>query len=180
MALTPRRPAEGVIFHSDRGCQYTSKDYATLARANGMVLSVSRKRGMLRQRRRRELLRHHQARTNQRPPHRRPTGGMINSRKLSAKADQAHSHTTSPSCSALRLIRADQLLAAAVAPVCALLGGPTVVRVASAGDFRMKVEPLVEHRGRIWAEDPRRGGLCAAPGGARAGKRCYAGAGDCH
>jgi putative transposase len=43
MAFTRRRPAEGVIFHSDRGCQYTSKDYATLARANGMVLSVSRK-----------------------------------------------------------------------------------------------------------------------------------------
>jgi transposase InsO family protein len=43
MAFTTRRPAEGVIFHSDRGCQYTSKDYAALARANGVILSVSRK-----------------------------------------------------------------------------------------------------------------------------------------
>ena len=43
MAFTQRRPAEGVIFHSDRGCQYTSKDYAALARANGVILSVSRK-----------------------------------------------------------------------------------------------------------------------------------------
>ena len=43
MAFTRRRPAEGVIFHSDRGCQYTSHDYAALARANGVVLSVSRK-----------------------------------------------------------------------------------------------------------------------------------------
>lgn len=43
MAFTQRRPAAGVIFHSDRGCQYASKDYATLARANGVVLSVSRK-----------------------------------------------------------------------------------------------------------------------------------------
>src|SRR5260221_13232320 len=72
------------------------------------------------------------------------------------------------------------VLAVTVSPACALLGGPRVVCVASAGDFRMQVEPLVEHRGRIWAEDPRRGGLSAAPGGARAGKRGYAGAGDCH
>jgi putative transposase len=43
MAFARRRPAEGVIFHSDRGCQYTSKDYAALARVNGVILSVSRK-----------------------------------------------------------------------------------------------------------------------------------------
>jgi transposase InsO family protein len=43
MAFTNRRPDEGVIFHSDRGCQYTSKDFADLARANGVVLSVGRK-----------------------------------------------------------------------------------------------------------------------------------------
>ena len=43
MAFTQRRPRAGVIFHSDRGCQYTSKDYAALARANGVILSVSRK-----------------------------------------------------------------------------------------------------------------------------------------
>ncbi len=40
MAFVRRRPAAGVIFHSDRGCQYTSKDFAELARANGVVLSV--------------------------------------------------------------------------------------------------------------------------------------------
>jgi transposase InsO family protein len=43
MAFTTRRPGEGVIFHSDRGCQYTSRDYAALASENGVVLSVSRK-----------------------------------------------------------------------------------------------------------------------------------------
>ena len=43
MAFTARRPADGVIFHSDRGCQYTSRDFAALARANGVVLSVGRK-----------------------------------------------------------------------------------------------------------------------------------------
>ncbi len=43
MAFARRRPAAGVIFHSDRGCQYTSTDYAALARANGVILSVSRK-----------------------------------------------------------------------------------------------------------------------------------------
>jgi len=43
MAFSTRRPEKGVIFHSDRGCQYTSKDFADLARANGVVLSVGRK-----------------------------------------------------------------------------------------------------------------------------------------
>jgi putative transposase len=43
MAFEHRAPERGVIFHSDRGCQYTSSDFAELARANGVVLSVSRK-----------------------------------------------------------------------------------------------------------------------------------------
>jgi transposase InsO family protein len=43
MAFANRSPAEGVIFHSDRGCQYTSKDFADLARQNGVVLSVGMK-----------------------------------------------------------------------------------------------------------------------------------------
>jgi transposase InsO family protein len=32
LSMAQRRPASGVIFRSDRGCQYTSKDYAALAR----------------------------------------------------------------------------------------------------------------------------------------------------
>lgn len=40
MAFTGRRPPPGAIFHSDRGCQYTSIDYGDFARANGVVLSV--------------------------------------------------------------------------------------------------------------------------------------------
>jgi putative transposase len=43
MAFTHRSPEKGVIFHSDRGCQYTSRDFADLARTNGVVLSVGRK-----------------------------------------------------------------------------------------------------------------------------------------
>jgi transposase InsO family protein len=43
MAFTNRAPEKGVIFHSDRGSQYTSRDFAELARANGVVLSVGRK-----------------------------------------------------------------------------------------------------------------------------------------
>jgi transposase InsO family protein len=43
MAFANRAPERGAIFHSDRGCQYTSGDFAELARANGVVLSVSRK-----------------------------------------------------------------------------------------------------------------------------------------
>jgi transposase InsO family protein len=42
MAFTNRAPEGGVVFHSDRGCQYTSRDFADLARANGVVLSVGR------------------------------------------------------------------------------------------------------------------------------------------
>ena len=40
MAFARRRPPRGVIFHSDRGSQYTSKDFAALARANGVRLSL--------------------------------------------------------------------------------------------------------------------------------------------
>jgi putative transposase len=43
MAFAQRAPEAGVIFHSDRGCQYTSRDFAELARNNGVVLSVGRK-----------------------------------------------------------------------------------------------------------------------------------------
>jgi putative transposase len=43
MALFTRGPATGVVFHSDRGCQYTSRDFAELARRNGVVLSIGRK-----------------------------------------------------------------------------------------------------------------------------------------
>ncbi len=43
MALANRAPERGVIFHSDRGRQYTSRDFAELARAKGVVLSVGRK-----------------------------------------------------------------------------------------------------------------------------------------
>jgi putative transposase len=43
MALMTRRAADGLIFHSDRGCQYTSRDFVALTSANGVILSVSRK-----------------------------------------------------------------------------------------------------------------------------------------
>jgi transposase InsO family protein len=43
MAFANRAPDRGVIFHSDRGRQYTGHDFAELARANGVVLSVGRK-----------------------------------------------------------------------------------------------------------------------------------------
>lgn len=42
-AVNRRRPAPGVVFHSDRGCQYTSTQYANLARDLGVILSVGRK-----------------------------------------------------------------------------------------------------------------------------------------
>jgi transposase InsO family protein len=42
-AITQRRPDRGVIFHSDRGCQYTSSQYADLADEHRIRLSVGRK-----------------------------------------------------------------------------------------------------------------------------------------
>ena len=41
-ALATRDPAPGVVFHSDRGCQYTSHDFAQLARDHDLRLSVGR------------------------------------------------------------------------------------------------------------------------------------------
>jgi transposase InsO family protein len=43
MAFATRRPGPGAIFHSDRGCQYTSTDYSAVARDHGVLLSVGRK-----------------------------------------------------------------------------------------------------------------------------------------
>jgi transposase InsO family protein len=42
-AVIQRRPGRGVIFHSDRGCQYTSHQYARAATDAGVRLSVGRK-----------------------------------------------------------------------------------------------------------------------------------------
>lgn len=98
MAFARRRPSEGVIFRSDRRGQDTSGDYAALARANGMILSVSRKGecwdnaaaenlfGTIK----RELINDRPWPTRVNPPQRQPTRGMINSRSLSGEADQAH------------------------------------------------------------------------------------------
>ena len=41
-AIAARDPAPGVIFHADRGCQYTSGDYATLAADLTVTLSTGR------------------------------------------------------------------------------------------------------------------------------------------
>lgn len=43
MACIHRRPPAGVVFHSDRGCQYTSGDYTALAAELGVTLSLGRK-----------------------------------------------------------------------------------------------------------------------------------------
>ena len=42
-ALKRRRPPSGLVFHSDRGCQYTSAQHARLAAAHGIRLSVGRR-----------------------------------------------------------------------------------------------------------------------------------------
>ncbi len=42
MALAQRRPAPGLVHHSDRGVQYASTDYTDLLKENGVVISMSR------------------------------------------------------------------------------------------------------------------------------------------
>jgi transposase InsO family protein len=44
MALDARRPGPGLIFHSDRGTQYTSAEFAELLEANHVTQSFSRPR----------------------------------------------------------------------------------------------------------------------------------------
>jgi putative transposase len=43
MAYRRRRPADGLIHHSDRGSQYASEDYRNLLTCYGMQMSMSRK-----------------------------------------------------------------------------------------------------------------------------------------
>jgi putative transposase len=42
-ALLTRKPPKGVIFHSDRGCQYTSNQFADFCAANGVRRSMGRR-----------------------------------------------------------------------------------------------------------------------------------------
>ncbi len=42
-AVELRRPAPGLIHHTDRGCQYASHDYRDLLAAHGIVASMSRR-----------------------------------------------------------------------------------------------------------------------------------------
>ncbi len=43
MAVRRRRPGNGLLHHSDRGCQYTSADYQQQLRRLGVTVSMSRK-----------------------------------------------------------------------------------------------------------------------------------------
>jgi transposase InsO family protein len=43
MALERRRPAPGLVHHSDRGVQYASRDYIQLLQEHGVQISMSRK-----------------------------------------------------------------------------------------------------------------------------------------
>jgi putative transposase len=43
MALQRRRPAPGLVHHSDRGVQYASRDYTDLLREYGIEISMSRR-----------------------------------------------------------------------------------------------------------------------------------------
>ena len=42
MALGQRRPARGLLHHSDRGCQYASAEYRRLLHTHGLEASMSR------------------------------------------------------------------------------------------------------------------------------------------
>jgi putative transposase len=42
-AIVTRKPPSGVIFHSDRGCQYTSREFADFCAENGVARSMGRR-----------------------------------------------------------------------------------------------------------------------------------------
>lgn len=43
MAVITRRPPRGLLFHSDRGCQYASKKFRSVLKKYGMIQSMSRR-----------------------------------------------------------------------------------------------------------------------------------------
>lgn len=43
MALSHRKPAQGLVHHSDRGSQYACEDYQVLLKTHGVVVSMSRR-----------------------------------------------------------------------------------------------------------------------------------------
>jgi putative transposase len=43
MAVSQRRPGEGIVFHSDRGCQFTAVTFGSACRAHGVTQSNSHK-----------------------------------------------------------------------------------------------------------------------------------------
>ena len=43
VAIRARRPSEGLMVHSDQGCQYTSNAYMGFIKANGFIQSMSRR-----------------------------------------------------------------------------------------------------------------------------------------
>ena len=43
MAFDRRQPDDGLLHHSDQGCQYAAKQYCKLLDAHGVVPSMSRK-----------------------------------------------------------------------------------------------------------------------------------------
>ena len=47
MAIEGRRPGPGLIFHSDRGTQYTAREFTDLLEANEIRQSLSRPRQSL-------------------------------------------------------------------------------------------------------------------------------------
>lgn len=70
MALTHRRPPQGLVLHSDRGVQYASTAYRQRLATAGVRPSMSRRGKRRRQRRQGELLEHPQAQAD--PPPRVP------------------------------------------------------------------------------------------------------------
>jgi putative transposase len=43
MAIVTRRPSQGLLFHSDRGCQYASKKFRAVLKKHGIRQSMSRR-----------------------------------------------------------------------------------------------------------------------------------------
>ena len=101
MAIWRRRPPAGTVAHSDHGAQYTSWAFGRRLRAAGLLGSMGSDRRLLRQLRRRELLRDPAARAARPAPLGRPRATRRRPSSTGSKAGTTRAGgTPTATCSA--------------------------------------------------------------------------------
>ena len=140
MAYFQRRPARGLVHHSDRGSVYCSHDYQKLLKQYGMVCSMSRKGDLLRQCADGELVQDPEGRVGERAALRYAHPGALGGLFLRRDLLQSASPSLFPGIRVAARIRA---------PLRGEGGGLTMVRVSHRRARRVRVRrrtrPAVEN-----------------------------------